>query len=100
MVVDAVNFEQRSKDKYVGALVKAQIAQADMLVLSKTGRFPHFQLNNLTPADGRDTKLIETILNALAHMQLWQAKQPNYRSFLRRLGIKKRLCRGEISTPP
>ena len=63
VVVDAVNFEQRSKDKYVGALVKAQIAQADMLVLSKTELNPHFQLNNLTPQlTSRDTKLIETIL--------------------------------------
>ena len=63
VVVDAVNFEQRSKDKYVGALVSAQTAQADMLVLSKTELNPHFQLNNLTPQlTSRDTKLIETIL--------------------------------------
>ena len=63
VVVDAVNFHQRSQDKYVGQLVTAQTAQADLLVVSKTELNSHFQLDSLTPLmTSRDTKLIETIL--------------------------------------
>ena len=63
VVVDAVNFHQRSQDKYVGQLVTAQTAQADLLVVSKTELNSHFQLDSLTPQlTSRDTKLIETIL--------------------------------------
>lgn len=63
VVVDAVNFHQRSQDKYVGQLVTAQTVQADLLVVSKTELNSHFQLDSLTPLmTSRDTKLIETIL--------------------------------------
>ena len=63
VVVDAVNVHQRSQDKYVGQLVTAQTAQADLLVVSKTELNSHFQLDSLTPLmTSRDTKLIETIL--------------------------------------
>ena len=63
VVVDAVNFHQRSQDKYVGQLVTAQTAQTDVLVVSKTELNSHFQLDSLTPLmTSRDTKLIETIL--------------------------------------
>ena len=63
VVVDAVNFHQRSQDKYVGQLVTAQTAQADLLVVSKTELNSHFQLDSLTPQlTSRDAKLIETIL--------------------------------------
>ena len=63
VVVDAVNFHQRSQDKYVGPLVTAQTVQADLLVVSKTELNSHFQLDSLTPQlTSRDAKLIETIL--------------------------------------
>ncbi len=63
VVVDAVNFHQRSQDKYVGQLVTAQTVQADLLVVSKTELNSHFQLDSLTPQlTSRDAKLIETIL--------------------------------------
>lgn len=63
VVVDAVNFHQRSQDKYVGPLVRAQTAQADLLVVSKTELNSRFALHSLTPQfTNRDATLIETIL--------------------------------------
>lgn len=63
VVVDAVNFHQRSQDRYVGPLVTSQTAQADLLVVSKTELNPRFQLDSLTPQlTNQDANLIATIL--------------------------------------
>ena len=63
VVVDAVNFHQRSQDKYVGPLVSAQAAQADLLVVSKTELNPRFQFHSLTPQlSGHDANLIDAIV--------------------------------------
>ncbi len=74
VVVDASNFSARSKDKYVGSLVRAQVDQAHLLIVSKTDLNPSFELKRLTPQVGcRDAGLIETILG-------WQASAENFSS--------------------
>lgn len=84
VVVDAVNFLQRSQDKYVGPLVNAQIAQADLLVVSKTELNSRFQLDNLTPQlTSHDANLIETILgwqreSAPASLESKLLRQPQF----------------------
>ena len=63
VLVDASNHAARSQDKYVGSLVRAQVEQAHLLVLSKTDLNPGFELNHLTPQlSSQDPALIETVL--------------------------------------
>ena len=63
VLVDASNHAKRSQDKYVGSLVRAQVEQAHLLVLSKTDLNPGFELNRLTPQlSNQDPDLINTLL--------------------------------------
>ncbi len=63
VLVDASSYAARSQDKYVGNLVRAQIAQAHLHVLSKTDLNPNFELHHLTPQlSSQDPDLIETVL--------------------------------------
>jgi G3E family GTPase len=62
VLVDAGNTAQRLQDKYVGSLVKAQLDQAHLLVLSKTDVYPHFKLDRLQPViESNDPNLLTTI---------------------------------------
>lgn len=62
VLVDACNTAQRLQDKYVGSLVKAQLDQAHLLVLSKTDENPNFRLDRLQPViDNSDPNLLATI---------------------------------------
>jgi G3E family GTPase len=63
VLVDASNHAKRSQDKYVGSLVRAQVEQAHLLVLSKTDLNQGFELNRLTPQlSNQDPDLIDTLL--------------------------------------
>ena len=63
VLVDASKHAKRSQDKYVGSLVRAQVEQAHLLVLSKTDLNPGFELNRLTPQlSNQDPDLIDTLL--------------------------------------
>ena len=63
VVIDAVSFHQRSKDKYVGPLVSAQTSQADLLIVSKSDLNPRFRFNGLIPQlSSQDANLIGTIM--------------------------------------
>ena len=44
VLVDAQAHDQRCDDKYVGALARAQVQQADLLVVTKTALNPQFRL--------------------------------------------------------
>lgn len=62
VLVDAENTTQRLQDKYVGSLVKAQLDQAHLLVLSKTDVNPGFTLDRLQPViNSDDPSLLATI---------------------------------------
>ena len=63
VVVDAANFTNRAEDKYVGELVRAQVEQAHLLVISKTDVNPGFGIEQLTPQlSSRDPGLIKIVL--------------------------------------
>ena len=63
VLVDASSYEARVRDKYVGNLVHAQVAQADLHVVSKTDLNPNFELHYLTPQlSSEDPELIEAVL--------------------------------------
>lgn len=49
VVVDALNFTQKSQDKYVGNLIKEQVASADALIISKRDEAPEFQISSVQP---------------------------------------------------
>lgn len=71
VVVDANDFEQRSKDKYVGSLVRAQVDQADFLIISKAELNPTFELPRLIPQFlNTDSGLIDTVLGYNARNDL------------------------------
>ena len=48
--MDAQAHDQRCDDKYVGALARAQVQQADLLVVTKTALNPQFRLAQLQPS--------------------------------------------------
>ena len=50
VLVDAQAHDQRCNDKYVGALARAQVQQADLLVVTKTALNPQFRLAQLLPS--------------------------------------------------
>lgn len=63
VLVDASSYAARSQDKYVGNLVRAQVAQAHLHVVSKTDLNANFELHHLTPQlSNQDPDLIETVL--------------------------------------
>ena len=63
VLVDASSYAARARDKYVGNLVHAQVAQADLHVVSKTDLNPNFELHYLTPQlSSEDPELIEAVL--------------------------------------
>ena len=63
VLVDASSYEARAQDKYVGNLVRAQVAQAHLHIVSKTDLNPNFELHHLTPQlSSQDPDLIETVL--------------------------------------
>lgn len=67
VLVDAAVHEKRCTDKYVGALARAQVQQADLLVVSKSALNPDFRLGGLLPfVDGEDPGLLDMLLG-------WQA---------------------------
>jgi Ni2+-binding GTPase involved in maturation of urease and hydrogenase len=67
VLVDAAAHEKRCTDKYVGALARAQVQQADLLVVSKSALNPDFRLGGLLPCvDGEDPGLLDMLLG-------WQA---------------------------
>jgi Ni2+-binding GTPase involved in maturation of urease and hydrogenase len=67
VLVDAAAHEKRCTDKYVGALARAQVQQADLLVVSKSALNPDFRLGGLLPCvDGEDRGLLDMLLG-------WQA---------------------------
>jgi G3E family GTPase len=67
VLVDAAAHEKRCTDKYVGALARAQVQQADLLVVSKSALNPDFRLGGLLPfVDGEDPGLLDMLLG-------WQA---------------------------
>jgi G3E family GTPase len=62
VLVDAGHTALRLRDKYVGSLVKAQLDQAHLLVLSKTDVHPDFRLDRLQPMiESNDPNLLATI---------------------------------------
>jgi G3E family GTPase len=64
VLVDASSYAARAQDKYVGNLVRAQIAQAHLHIVSKTDLNPSFELHHLTPQlSSQDPDLIETVLS-------------------------------------
>jgi G3E family GTPase len=92
VVVDAENYSSQSKDKYVGQLVNAQVAQADLLIVSKMEHNPAFQLPKLTAQlPSTDPSLMATVFgwtrqhpstaalsptkNASFAAQTWQQQQ-------------------------
>ena len=67
VLVDAAAHEKRCTDKYVGVLARAQVQQADLLVVSKSALNPDFRLGGLLPCvDGEDPGLLDMLLG-------WQA---------------------------
>ena len=63
VVVDAHSVTKRLQDKYVGALVNAQLQQGHLLVISKTDLNPDFTLDRLQPTlASTDPNLLGTIL--------------------------------------
>lgn len=67
VLVDAAAHENRCTDKYVGTLARAQVQQADLLVVSKSALNPNFRLGGLLPCvDGEDPGLLDMLLG-------WQA---------------------------
>jgi G3E family GTPase len=71
VVVDAENYSSQSKDKYVGQLVNAQVAQADLLIVSKMEHNPAFQLPKLTAQlPSTDPSLMATVFG-------WMRQHPS-----------------------
>jgi G3E family GTPase len=63
VMVDAINFTQKAQDKYVGSLVKEQVATADALIISKRDRAPEFQITSTRPVyQVDDPELMATLL--------------------------------------
>ena len=72
----------------MGNLVRAQIAQAHLHVLSKTDLNPNFDLNHLTPQlSSQDPDLVETVLrwqhaDNITVKDLLLSPQPSFRAHM------------------
>ena len=86
VLVDASSYAARARDKYVGNLVHAQVAQADLHVVSKTDLNPNFELHYLTPQlSSEDPELIEAVLgwrraDAAVATDILLSRQPSFRA--------------------
>ena len=78
VLVDASSHDKRLKDKYVGSLLAAQVAQADLLVITKTDLNPSFVLDELKPIVAlSDDESLLTLLN-------WQGENDQIEETLER----------------
>jgi len=66
VVIDAVHHPQQREDKYVGNLVREQVAQADVLAISKWDSAPDFapEFADKPQYDAADPALLELLLKA------------------------------------
>ncbi|NOX51717.1 MAG: hypothetical protein GXP16_14465 [Gammaproteobacteria bacterium] len=64
VVIDAVNHVQNCNDKYIGYLVKDQMEQADVLVISKRDMNPDFILTSKATQVNAQTDEIITLLSS------------------------------------
>ena len=78
VLVDALNHQQRCRDKYVGTLVAAQVQQADLIVISKSSLNPDFRLQTLQSSiDADDQDAMEVVLGWGSESNHGQSIPPN-----------------------